>query len=599
MSDLDERLLEACDANDGRDIGLIGALLGQGADPNAVRSGVLGPRSTLSTVIEHRDPAPEPAVLVTLLESGADINQQTSDGHTALISAVRRHHPHIVAFLLQRGANPNLYSTAAHRGGAPLHVVIDRLYQTCPDEDWKAALDMVDLLLAHGADVNLTRSDGLTPIDQAIKDQLWPMVEHLLRCHAQLDRSIPAENHDNGGSIAMYLKKPKNKPCTPETIIYLHEHGAQLDHRDRWGDTAVLNAAQRAPALIGLLLELGADLESRNDEGQTALTKYARWPLKSHVEAVSTLIEHGAVVNSQDHDGRTPLWHAVKAQKAPIVRLLVDAGADPQLADQEGITPVQFAKDLDLVLIYGILGAGGSEDDWSSLLLKCVISGEPIALATETIRFLTRHHDDSLAFVHEMDAKTQISIPPPGPVGSLDDDPTYTTPRWPQPSRGEAWCRERIVYFLLFKTEAMQDYLSRVCEVLGREVPDSDALRKQVRDQDPELAQRVALDISNYPTARVLLEGLLAGAKFYESNHEGWREWSAVDGTFVERWGGYSPPEEKRWTYESALVRWTRLRIHDGVAMSENGHYSSNLQEALHALGYPTLRAYVMDHPTG
>jgi hypothetical protein len=288
--------------------------------------------------------------------------------------------------------------------------------------------------------------------------------------------------------------------------------------------------------------------------------------------ALSTLIEHGAVVNSQDHDGRTPLWQAVKAQKAPIVRLLDAAGAEPQLADQEGITPLQLARDLDLVLIYGILGAGGSEEDWSALLLKCVISGEPIALATETICFLTRHRDDSLGFVHEMDTKTQISIPPPGPVGSLDDDPTYTTPRWPHPFRGEAWCRERIVYMLLHKTEAMQDYLSRVCEDLGGEVPDADALRTQVPDQDPE---------------------------FHESNHEGWTEWSAVDGTFVERSGGYCPPEEKRWTPESALVRWTRLRIHDGVAMSENGHYSSNLQEALHALGYPTLRAHVLDHPTG
>ena len=67
------------------------------------------------------------------------------------------------------------------------------------------------------------------------------------------------------------------------------------------------------------------------------------------IEAVAALISHGADVNAREEDGETPLMRASRWGRAKIVEALLDAGADKELkatsGPREGKTALDVARD--------------------------------------------------------------------------------------------------------------------------------------------------------------------------------------------------------------------------------------------------------------
>ena len=94
-----------------------------------------------------------------------------------------------------------------------------------------------------------------------------------------------------------------------------------------------------------MTLAYGADLQSTNRYGGTALIPAAE---RGHVETVRTLIAAGVEVDHVNNLGWTALLEAViLGNGGPahrrIVALLVEAGADVDLADRDGVTPLAHA----------------------------------------------------------------------------------------------------------------------------------------------------------------------------------------------------------------------------------------------------------------
>ncbi|HET8676995.1 MAG TPA: ankyrin repeat domain-containing protein, partial [Blastocatellia bacterium] len=91
------------------------------------------------------------------------------------------------------------------------------------------------------------------------------------------------------------------------------------------GTTPLMQAVLYGDAdSVRLLLEQGADPNTRNDAGATALM----WAVDD-LEKARLLVEHGADVNARSDDGRTPLLiAAARFGNTEIVRLLLDRGAD-------------------------------------------------------------------------------------------------------------------------------------------------------------------------------------------------------------------------------------------------------------------------------
>jgi ankyrin repeat protein len=100
------------------------------------------------------------------------------------------------------------------------------------------------------------------------------------------------------------------------------------------------------------LLAHGAHVENADCDGFTALHYCARpnyhgGPDKESVgrrnEIARHLLEHNASVNARIRHGDTPLLLAVAEDNVALVKLLLEHGADPSLADSDGVTPLRIS----------------------------------------------------------------------------------------------------------------------------------------------------------------------------------------------------------------------------------------------------------------
>ncbi|MYA15498.1 MAG: hypothetical protein F4Z28_01360, partial [Gammaproteobacteria bacterium] len=95
------------------------------------------------------------------------------------------------------------------------------------------------------------------------------------------------------------------------------------------------------------LLALGAEVDVRNYKGKTALHYAAK---AGFFIVINLLIEKGATVDALDRNGETALFEAIRStikdgekQRAAIEALLAK-GADPNLKNRKGQTPLQIAR---------------------------------------------------------------------------------------------------------------------------------------------------------------------------------------------------------------------------------------------------------------
>jgi len=66
-------------------------------------------------------------------------------------------------------------------------------------------------------------------------------------------------------------------------------------------------------------------------------------PRGGHLEVVKLLLEHGADPNVKNRDGKTPLHNAASEGHLEVVKLLLERGADPNVKDDDGNTPLHNA----------------------------------------------------------------------------------------------------------------------------------------------------------------------------------------------------------------------------------------------------------------
>ena len=118
------------------------------------------------------------------------------------------------------------------------------------------------------------------------------------------------------------------------------------------GDTALhIAAAAYQTKIVSNLLAAGADVHAHNRRGQEALHAAACgspgsriWNPSAQSATITRLVEAGADPNVLDESGVSPLHKAIRTRCASAVRTLLDLGADPAGPNKNGSTPVLLAK---------------------------------------------------------------------------------------------------------------------------------------------------------------------------------------------------------------------------------------------------------------
>jgi len=205
------------------------------------------------------------------------------------------------------------------------------------------------LLIAHPQDLNAAGGDWGSPLNAAV-DKGHLDIALFLRDHGA-DRDIRSKN----GQTMLYIASSRGYA---DVVLSLVDHGASLnaickDYEDhfndvRWTPLHVAIYQERRDIAI-LLLEHGADMETRNSWDQTALYMASS---RRCADIVRQLISHGADLNAECKDWNryandvkwTPLHVAIRDGTTTIARTLLEHGANPNAPDNLGATALHLAS---------------------------------------------------------------------------------------------------------------------------------------------------------------------------------------------------------------------------------------------------------------
>lgn len=160
-----------------------------------------------------------------------------------------------------------------------------------------------------------------------------------------------------------------------ETARFLLKHGAKFDAKSGGsgvGSRTPLRFAvdQNSYDVANLLLQHGAKVTEESDlYGPQPIFGFQR------PEFVDLFVRHGAKVDAQSHGGTTALMFAAAVANSRVIRRLLELGADPAIADKDGMTPLLHA-----LLYYPTPGTGWKPAETKRFMRACVRLG-PIQAA--------------------------------------------------------------------------------------------------------------------------------------------------------------------------------------------------------------------------
>ena len=313
----------------------INLLLENGADPNisdaysytCLHAAVNGccPNETLQEIINHN----------------AQLDVQDNDRKTALWLACRYKKQDFIKILLSNRSNPNF---ADYNGYTCLHAAVIG----------RCSKNIVSILLDHYADVNVRdKSGNVTALMIACQNGNKNVINILLNAGAD-----PNITDDDGYSC---LHCAVENDCCTEILQAIIHYGGDVNATGFHNGTALMIACRkRNKDAINVLLNAGTDPKVTDINGNTCLHCAARNDCCT--EVLQAIISHGGDVNATGFHNKTALMNSCTNRNKDAIKILLDAGTDPNITDINGDTYLHCVteNDCSTEILQAIICHGGN-----------------------------------------------------------------------------------------------------------------------------------------------------------------------------------------------------------------------------------------------
>jgi uncharacterized protein len=369
------------------DLATVDLLLKAGASVKVANSFGATP---LSLAAENGDPA----LAKRLLDAGADPNERMLNTDTVLMMAARTGDVATITLLLDRGADVNAKETS--RGTTALMWAVAQRHPAA-----------AQLLIDYGADVSAASSPAWQDRPVGYAKAVDPRPSRK-RDNSKVYSQIGPRNMQprNGGGLTPLAFAARVNDL--ESVRILLNAGASVNQVTNYGWSPLLIATENRYYQLGsFLLDHGADpnvvtkgawsplyiaVDNRNIEGGDYPL---RKPDMDHLDFIKKLIEKGANVNHRVkestwyrtvftsqwvlEDGATPFWRAAQSSDLAVLKLLLEHGADPNIATAQGVTPLQVASGIGWV--EGVTYEWSKEANVETVKLLLSLGADPNAQA--------------------------------------------------------------------------------------------------------------------------------------------------------------------------------------------------------------------------
>ena len=257
-----------------------------------------------------------------LIEKGVDVNHCDKNGLTAVLNAAQQGNLDVLKLLKERGANIHVQSEMGSNSIMSASV-------------GTGDCDTVRWLIEQGVDVNYCDKEGCTAVHCAAeKGKLG-----VLKLLKEIGANIHVQSEMGSNSIMSAATGTGDY----DTVRWLIEKGVDVNHCDKNGLTAVLNAAQQGHLdVLKLLKERGANIHVQSEMGSNSIMSAAIGT--GDCDTVRWLIEKGVDVNHCDKNGLTAVLNAAQQGNLDVLKLLKERGANIHVQSEMGSNSIMSAS---------------------------------------------------------------------------------------------------------------------------------------------------------------------------------------------------------------------------------------------------------------
>lgn len=313
------------------DLEAVTKYLSEGGDPNAMDASGQG---LLHNSVQYE----QYQTMLLLLDYGAQIDLQNSDGATAFLLAAGKGRLDMAQALADRGANTQSLDNAAQNAvfyGAR-----------------SGNVSMLDYLFGIGLSSRNLDTDGQNPLHLLTSNQQRAIAQRLLESGADLYAA-----KYSSGDTPLHIAAQAGADELSQLYIAT-EGSALLSIVNKSGNTP-LNSAVASSSVadesglrtLEVLLSSGSDPNAAGDEGIVPIIRASANLPSTHVDV---LLQYGADANTVDGNGQTPLFFAVQKQDPAMVQVLLQYQANPNVYDSFGMTPYTIALQNSAAMPVGI-----------------------------------------------------------------------------------------------------------------------------------------------------------------------------------------------------------------------------------------------------